>query len=60
MQLGYASRGSAWKPEHRLLNRERAEGAAELRAVEGARLDRLLVVICERPKERSAAQGASV
>lgn len=44
-QLGYANRGNAWRSVHRLLDRQEAEGADQLRAVEGARLDRLLVAI---------------
>jgi transposase len=41
-QCGYTNKGTAWHAVHRLLAREDAEGAEQLRNVQGAQIERLL------------------
>lgn len=45
VELGYSDRSGPYKAVHRLLKREEAEGAAEVRAVGQARMDRLLAAV---------------
>ena len=64
-QLGYASKGNAWRAVHRLLARVDSEDAEALRTVEGSRLDRLQTARRERRirrgirRERAHASAGS-
>jgi hypothetical protein len=44
-QLGFSSRGNAWRTVQRVLARVDAEDAAALRTVEGGRLDRMQTAV---------------